>query len=134
MEDRNIVDKCNGILSEVKNITLGVSQISVLDPLRFLLFSNDLPQYISSVNSREEYQGGDESDWKCSNRICWCQRNRLILNASKSIEMYLHLVRAIPTEQDTLKNIQPRSRVLGLYHYFEFTRVCSYWVCLCIYE
>ena len=51
LADRNQLVEVNGIRSESQHISIGVPQGSVLGPLLFLFFVNDLPNFVSLSNN-----------------------------------------------------------------------------------
>ena len=97
LSNRTQVVFCNNSLSEKRNILLGVPQGSVLGPILFTIFSNDLPNHthigscnmyaddtliyatgksLTEVQSRLQQCIDDASSWYLS--------NNLVLNAKKS--------------------------------------------------
>lgn len=89
-----------GVRSDIYDIELGTPQDSVLGPLLFILFMNDLPQYITS--GRIFIYADDtaiivDSDtlaglWSAVDVVLnefkgWCDRNRLLLNCTKTVYM-----------------------------------------------
>ena len=94
----------NGILSKECNIKYGVPQGSILGPLLFLLFINDLPSYLSHHNCFTNLFADDTTISKSStslnlikselqsvvDSVCeWAQVNGMALNSSKTKCMLL---------------------------------------------
>ena len=94
--NRRLTVHCNGTCSNIQTVNIGVPQGSVLGPLLFMLFVNDLPQYI--VNGRCSMYADDtilycngvdvprviSSIQQCLNCAShWYTANRLILNTTK---------------------------------------------------
>lgn len=95
---RRFCVKVEGELSDSKNLDIGVPQGSVLGPLFYLIYVNELPDYIDC-----DYLGNFADD--CSTVVsastlgelevkvnrciadfsCWCARNNLVLNVEKTV-------------------------------------------------
>lgn len=96
-KDRSQLIKVNQTYSNPRNIKLGVPQGSVLGPLFFLLFINDLPNYLRSFKS---FLFADDTSLFLENNnlhllledfnksvkylIDWCAYNRLDINWDKT--------------------------------------------------
>ena len=50
LKDRSQCCSVNGQLSSMKSIVCGVPQGSIIGPLLFIIYMNDLPQYVSDID------------------------------------------------------------------------------------
>lgn len=99
LSDRNQVVVVNGIKSSKQDISCGVPQGSVLGPLLFLLYVNDLPDNVSIKNNLIMF--ADDNSYLCcsssltdvitstkseiTNFTDWFKNNKLFLNISKTV-------------------------------------------------
>ncbi len=115
--DRKQVVNLNGVLSEEAEIKCGVPQGSILGPLLFLLFINDLSQVLSTaVNSTDLYADDTTiSDISFSKDILqqnlqhsldiletWCKENGMVLNTEKTKVIFI----TTPQKRTKMGNIQ----------------------------
>ena len=103
----------NGVISDKQITTCGVPQGSILGPLLFLLFINDLPMYTQDQVSNVDMYADDTTLYDINksklqveinlqaalnNVSMWCLNNGMVLNATKT------KVLLITTPQKTIKN------------------------------
>ena len=97
LSERQQCVKVNKTTSETIDIHYGVPQGSILGPLLFLIFINDLPNVLNSAQSLLYaddtiiYQKGKDYNESIrhiqldlSNVSLWCQMNKLSLNCAKT--------------------------------------------------
>lgn len=102
LSNRKQIVKCNGILSDDRQVSVGVPQGSVLGPILFMLFINDISQHIhlGTANLYADdciiYCSGKTVDdvgsklQKCIDDVSlWYAGNKLAINADKSNTMLI---------------------------------------------
>lgn len=129
MEERLLTVKYNNMNSTTHNVNLGVPQGSVLGPLLFMLYVNDLPNYIPNghvtmfaddMTISVSAETVEEVQMKAEQAICdlsaWCDRNKLILNKNKTVIMNFHIRKSLPSDFE-ISNIKVsnESKFLGAY-------------------
>ena len=93
----------NNVMSDTADITFGVPQGSVLGPLLFLIYVNDLPGCIH--NSRPQLYADDTVIYQKHQSVCcavqslqddldrlvrWCDQNKLTINIKKNQSHGVH--------------------------------------------
>lgn len=110
MEGRSLTVSYNNTMSSIHNVKLGVPQGSVLGPLLFMLYVNDLPDYIKSAGHVTMFAddttisvsalSSDDIQLYAENVVnllmAWCDSNRLILNTNKTMIINFHIRRPLP--------------------------------------
>lgn len=128
LESRRFRVRVDGEYSVPFSTDLGTPQGSVLGPLIFLLYVNDLPDYI---NEGEVFSYADDttivvSD-SCPDGVCykvsrivedfryWCDRNRLVINLDKTVyvKFRTRLHRTFPPALNILGNLINFSQSMG---------------------
>lgn len=113
---KQIVD-INGTYSKESYVTVGVPQGSILGPLLFLIFVNDLPEITNSINSFIMF--ADDNTYLCEDStladavfklqiminkfIDWFKINKLHLNTSKTVFINFTPRNSIINESQLLK-------------------------------
>lgn len=133
LSGRQIFVSCNDVESDIYELVTGVPQGSVLGPLFFLLYINDLPTYLEtectvlyaddtsivvSADTPEELNVKLSITFK--KFMDWCQRNSLIANPQKTELLYFTNRRTLDTPfvlslQNTTIESSPHAKFLGVY-------------------
>lgn len=121
LSERQLAVRTEGLISQKRDINLGVVQGSVLGPLIFLLFINDLPLHIKNgfvINFADDTTivvstTSPDNVINLINRACdelkqWCKSNRLILNESKTTCVYFRKcgnLPNLPNKSESVKSL-----------------------------
>lgn len=110
INERRLTVKYNSTTSTIHNVRLGVPQGSVLGPLLFMLYVNDLPNYIDghvtmyaddttiSISAGNVHEVQMKAEQVVTELSAWCERNRLILNENKTVIMNFHIRKSLPPD------------------------------------
>lgn len=122
----------NGNYSIFHTVTHGVPQGSVLGPVLFLLYINDL---VNVVDPKSVYLYADDTvlydsaknpidayvslQLKLNTVVDWCTMNKLTLNIKKTKAMFFFQKHTLPSTPDFIVHCQPLERVI-VYKYLGY--------------
>lgn len=127
LRDRRMCVRVGGALSEERHVDVGVPQGSVLGPLLFVIFVNEMPEYVKRGNvvmfaddTSVVVSAGTPAELKTSVNEAirqfkyWCSSNNLILNLDKSV--YIHFKSSTARDSVPVENIRryEGTKFLGL--------------------
>lgn len=125
LSGRHMYVDTNGQTSSKYDVRMGVAQGSILGPLLFLCFINDLSDYITDghlVNYADDtsiaLSAANSADLQDKVNRCvrefqlWCEKNKLILNVNKTVFMQFCLRN---DSEIVLLNSSQYTKFLGLY-------------------
>lgn len=111
LRERRLLVNVNGYESDLHDVNIGAAQGSILAPLIFLLFVNDLSLPGITIKFADDTSVGIAADNEealieqihqvCDSMKQWCTSNRLILNQYKTVTINFY------------KNIQSKSGILN---------------------
>ena len=123
LKDRNHVTTINGMKSNVQNSTCGIPQGSILGPLLFIMYINDLPKHVSNVQismyaddtaifytSKDVNDIVDKINDDMKNVDNWLSRNKLSLNIQKTNFMII----GTPQKLASITNQQLDIKIRGI--------------------
>ena len=105
MSDRLHLTYIDGVCSNCLEVTSGVPQGSVLGPLLFLIYINDIPERISSstylfaddmkfLNTLSSFSDSELLSSDISSLMDWCDEWSLNLNMSKCVHITFSLLQS----------------------------------------
>jgi hypothetical protein len=126
LSGRSQIVRCNGVVSDRLNVSVGVPQGSVLGPFLFVIFINDISQHIGigTANLFADdtliYCSGNtpfevnEKLQECVNEVSnWYKSNNIVINADKSCCMLIKSrcknvndVMQISIDGDMIRNVE----------------------------
>lgn len=132
LSDRHQCVQVNNIKSAFRATSMGVPQGSILGPLLFSIYINDLPRVCSDVDiimyaddtviftfGENELEVADKLSKEMQKVVEWLQTSCLTLNVEKTVSMFfsnkrkLHLTQQIQVNGQIIKNVK-ETKYLGL--------------------
>lgn len=126
LENRKILVSLNSETSNTVEMDIGVGQGSIIGPLLFLIFINDLPDYITEG---EVFMYADDTSIiihgetineveNKTNRVIkefeeWCYKNSLIINMKKTVFLYFSNILSTDIPKIDFVNTSTETAFLG---------------------